>query len=155
MKITERRLRSIIRETLLEEQNRIDESAKDVITKGLLALIMTHGPSAVVNMANSIGETGHSISDPISGTAKQQPSHSMTLDEEAKLNDFLDNPTPEKVTTIYNLLDRVNISQGAGRTGVTPSFEGGYTTLIEKVKDQIDETMKEYPDHNFDRIVSL
>ena len=70
MKITERRLRAIIRETLLEEQNRIDESAKDVITKGLIALMMTHGTSAVVNMANSIAEEKPSITQQDTHTYK-------------------------------------------------------------------------------------
>lgn len=54
MVITERRLRQIIKETLLEEQHRIDESAKDAITKGLLALMITYGANAVTNVTKNL-----------------------------------------------------------------------------------------------------
>ena len=60
MKISENKLRRIIKQTILEEQNRIDESAKDAITKGLLALMMTYSVNAVKNVANSMGESQES-----------------------------------------------------------------------------------------------
>lgn len=54
MRITERQLRQIIKETLLEEQHRIDESAISAIKKGLIALMLTHGVSAVTNVAKNL-----------------------------------------------------------------------------------------------------
>jgi hypothetical protein len=75
--MTERRLRQIIRETILEEENRIDESAKDAILKGLTALMLTHGVSAGVelfdaakNMATDSQETTQSQQLELSHTYK-------------------------------------------------------------------------------------
>jgi len=84
MKITERRLRLIIRETLLEEQNRIDESAKDALTKGLLALMMTYGASAVVAGAKSIGSSSSQKS-----SVTQQDTHMYKGLKGEKLIDYI------------------------------------------------------------------
>jgi len=125
MKITERRLRLIIRETLLEEQNRIDEgnTTLDAIKAAAFALGLTLSAHQLDTFYKYVsdGNIGQTVVQPLSGgSLVQQNSHNMTKDEEAQIDEFIKNPSINKVPAMTVLLQRVNMSFGAGRQGTTP-----------------------------------
>jgi hypothetical protein len=144
MKITERRLRLIIRETLLEEQNRIDEGNilnSDIlkrVTHGALALGLTLSASQLKDLTKYItsGEIGHSISDPLSGSPKGARGRDMTSADEAELNAFIENPTLDEVPRMIELTNRLDRSFGAGRLGTTPGGKT-YKPLLRAVNGAI------------------
>ena len=156
MKITERRLRSIIRETLLEEQNRIDESTKDAITKGLIALMATYGPSTVANTANYLARGGNrgGVSDPLTGSPKSARGHKMTAAEEAELDAFIKNPTLGELPRMLELTNELYMSFGAGRQGTTPG-EDPYKRKLKKAAAAIKTLQDENPDDDSAAMYSL
>lgn len=157
MRITERRLRSIIRETLLEEQNRIDEGQTlNAIKAAALAAGLTLSATQLVTFTNYLAGGGNSggVSDPLTGSPYGARGHKMTAAEEAELDAFIKNPTLGKLPRMIELTNKLYMSFGAGRQGKTPG-EDPYKGKLKKAAAAIKTLQDENPDDDSAAMYSL
>jgi hypothetical protein len=121
MKITERRLRQIIRETLLEEQYRIDEShsleqLKSALKAAALSAGLTLTGAQLADMATSLDQTGIPVETGGHFGGEMNIGHKkMTDGVREEINNFIVNPNLKDAPKMDQYAAAYRDFGGAGR----------------------------------------
>ena len=121
MKITERRLRQIIRKTLLEEQHRIDEShrleqLKGALKAAALSAGLTLTGAQLANMAMSLDQTGIPVETGSHFGGEMNVGHtSMTDSVREEINNFIVDPNLKDAPKMDGYAAKYRDFGGAGR----------------------------------------
>ena len=121
MKITEKRLRQIIRETLLEEQHRIDEShgleqLKGALKAAALSAGLTLTGAQLTDMAVSLDQTGIPTETGAHFSGEMNVRHQpMTDDVRSEIENFVNNPVLKDAPKMDRYAAKYRDFGGAGR----------------------------------------